>query len=78
MFHVHPSESGSQDSARAPHQELVDKYVEMGLPQEVADFVCMVMEGKEGTATMRCAGGREGASQTLSAWSWRAGRARPR
>ena len=47
LYHVHEGES------RAPHQELVDKYLGMGLSQEVTDFVCMVMEGKEGTASMR-------------------------
>jgi hypothetical protein len=36
----------------SPFPELVEKYVEMGLPQTMADFICIVMEGKEGTATM--------------------------
>ncbi|GAX78755.1 hypothetical protein CEUSTIGMA_g6192.t1 [Chlamydomonas eustigma] len=45
VFHVH------QDVTR-PFQELFEKYVEMGLPPDMADFIFMVMEGKEGTATM--------------------------
>ncbi len=36
----------------SPHRELVDKYVEMGLPADIAEFIAMVMEGKEGTASM--------------------------
>lgn len=45
MYHVH------DDSSR-PHPDSIAKYQEMGLPRDLADFVDMVMEGKEGSASM--------------------------
>jgi len=51
LFHVH----GADETTRSPEGGLgldSQKYVEMGLPPECADFVYMCMEGKEGNAAM--------------------------
>lgn len=40
------------DDSSRPHPDSIAKYQEMGLPRDLADFVDMVMEGKEGSASM--------------------------
>ncbi|KAJ9528442.1 hypothetical protein QJQ45_020276, partial [Haematococcus lacustris] len=51
VFHVHPVEgcTRAEDGGLGLASQ---KYVDMGLPADCADFVYMALEGKEGSATM--------------------------